>query len=174
MILFYVGDVGNILLKNSNIAYAVVIASNDELILFNSWLLKGKTSDLYLELLNESMVSTVLKYENFKIMNFDTYKFFEHLNWDCNQNKYVKLPILDPVDGNVLPEINQTVWIHLNSMNDWYPHKVVGYYVWNDLGKNEFLHRVFVRVEDENGVPNSRILRDVRLIKPSGNTSISK
>lgn len=71
---------------------------------------------------------------------------------------------LDPVEGDLLPAIGEKVLIHLSSSDSWVEHRVVGYYVWGDLGRNTGLHRVFVRVVDSDGLPNARLLRDVRRI----------
>lgn len=71
----------------------------------------------------------------------------------------VKLP---PVDGDVLPGVGSTVQIHLGRSDTWAPHTVVGYYAWNDLGGNDSLHRIFVRVRDADGHLNARLLKDVR------------
>lgn len=71
---------------------------------------------------------------------------------------------MEPIDGNLLPPIGSQVLIHLNSRNDWVEHTVTGYYVWGDLGGNDSLHRVFVRVIDPEGTPNARMLKDVRPI----------
>lgn len=73
---------------------------------------------------------------------------------------------LDPVEDDLLPAIGEKVLIHLSSSDSWVEHRVVGYYVWGDLGRNTGLHRVFVRVVDSDGLPNARLLRDVRRIDP--------
>ncbi|PIB40715.1 hypothetical protein AOA59_27210 [Pseudomonas sp. 2822-15] len=69
---------------------------------------------------------------------------------------------LDPVNGDQLPAINSKVLIHLSSCDAWVEHTVVGYYAWEDLGANEYLHRVFIRVRDADGYLNARLLKDVR------------
>ncbi|WLI32886.1 hypothetical protein [Pseudomonas sp. FP818] len=69
---------------------------------------------------------------------------------------------LGPVNGDQLPAINSKVLIHLSSCDAWVEHTVVGYYAWEDLGANEYLHRVFVRVRDADGYINARLLKDVR------------
>ena len=67
-----------------------------------------------------------------------------------------------PVNGDQLPAINSKVLIHLSSCDAWVEHTVVGYYAWEDLGANEYLHRVFVRVRDADGYINARLSKDVR------------
>jgi hypothetical protein len=69
---------------------------------------------------------------------------------------------LEPVAGDVLPPIGESVLIHLASQDEWVEHQVVGYYAWPDLGGNKNLHRVFVRVRDADGILNSRLLCEVR------------
>jgi hypothetical protein len=69
---------------------------------------------------------------------------------------------LDPVTGNQLPAIGSEVLIHLGRSDAWVEHTVVGYYAWGDLGGNQSLHRVFVRVRDADGYLNARLLKDVR------------
>jgi len=69
---------------------------------------------------------------------------------------------LEPVSGDVLPAIGTPVLIHLNSVDKWVPHTVVGYYVWPSLEGNDGLHRVFVRVVDSEGILNARMLKDIR------------
>lgn len=71
---------------------------------------------------------------------------------------------LDPVNGDQLPAINSKVLIHLSSCDAWVEHTVVGYYAWEDLGANESLHRVFIRVRDADGYLNARLLKDVRAV----------
>ncbi|KRB73478.1 hypothetical protein [Noviherbaspirillum sp. Root189] len=71
---------------------------------------------------------------------------------------------LEPVEGDQLPTIGSNVLIHLNSKNAWVEHTVTGYYAWADLGGNDSLHRVFVRVVDTEGYSNARLLKDVRPI----------
>lgn len=70
---------------------------------------------------------------------------------------------LDPVTGDQLPAIGSKVQIHLGRSDTWVEHDVVGYYVWGDLGGNQSLHRVFVRVRDADGYLNSRLLKEVRI-----------
>lgn len=69
---------------------------------------------------------------------------------------------LEPVTGDILPKVGSRVLIHLGRQDEWVEHAVTGYYVWGDLGGNESLHRVFVRVVDDAGFPNARLLNDVR------------
>lgn len=73
----------------------------------------------------------------------------------------VKLP---DVEGDVLPEVGSTVLIHLASSDTWVPRSVVGHYAWGDLGGNDSLHRIFVRVRDAEGHLNARLLKDVRKV----------
>jgi hypothetical protein len=68
---------------------------------------------------------------------------------------------LPPVEGDLLPPVGSKVLIHLNSLSKWVEHEVVGYYVWGNLGDEENLHRVFVRVVDADGILNARLLSDV-------------
>lgn len=75
---------------------------------------------------------------------------------------------LDPVNGDQLPAINSKVLIHLSSCDAWVEHTVVGYYAWEDLGANEYLHRVFIRVRDADGYLNARLLKDVRSAAATG------
>jgi hypothetical protein len=76
---------------------------------------------------------------------------------------------LDPVDGDCLPIIGSKVFIHLASTDSWVEHEVVGYYAWGDLRGDKNLHRVFVRVKNKDGIPNSRLLKDV-VIPPEPST----
>ena len=73
----------------------------------------------------------------------------------------VRLP---EVEGDQLPALGSTVLIHLGSTDTWVPHTVAGYYAWGNLGGNDSLHRVFVRVRDADGYLNARLLKDVRKI----------
>ena len=75
---------------------------------------------------------------------------------------------LGPVNGDQLPAINSKVLIHLSSCDAWVEHTVVGYYAWEDLGANEYLHRVFIRVRDADGYLNARLLKDVRAVAALG------
>lgn len=70
------------------------------------------------------------------------------------------LPVLDPVEGDLLPSLGSIVEIHLNSLDAWVPHLVVGYYVWPAIGASGV--RVNVQVVDRKGYPNARALADVR------------
>lgn len=69
---------------------------------------------------------------------------------------------LPPIEGDRLPQIGSTVEIHLARADAWVKHEVVGYYVLPDLSGNKYLHRVFVRVRDQSGYENARLLCDIR------------
>lgn len=84
---------------------------------------------------------------------------FDHLQEVCEAVGQLGLP---PVDGDVLPQIGDKVLIHLGRAERWVEHKVVGYYVWKDLGRDDSQHRVFVRVKSKDGYLNARMLKDVR------------
>lgn len=71
---------------------------------------------------------------------------------------------LPPVDGDLLPPVGSQVLIHLARQDKWVEHTVVGYYVWGAFD-SDTLHRVFVRVQDSDGILNARSLRDVRAIE---------
>ena len=71
-------------------------------------------------------------------------------------------PQLKSEPDDVLPPIGAEVQIHLGSLNKWVTHTVVGYCAWPSHGGDATLQRVSVRVCDQNGVPNARLLRDVR------------
>ena len=75
---------------------------------------------------------------------------------------------LGPVNGDQLPAINSKVLIHLSSCDAWVEHTVVGYYAWEGLGANEYLHRIFIRVRDADGYLNARLLKDVRTAAAMG------
>jgi len=68
----------------------------------------------------------------------------------------------DPVDGDLLPSVGSTIFIELASSKTWEPHTVTGYYVWGDLGGDEYLNRVFVRCISKQGYSNARMLRDIK------------
>jgi hypothetical protein len=73
---------------------------------------------------------------------------------------------LPPVEGDLLPQVGSKVLIYLASQEGWVEHTVVGYYVWGGLdGREERMHRVFVRVVDADGILNARMLRDVRPVE---------
>jgi len=73
---------------------------------------------------------------------------------------------LTPVEGDLLPAVGSKVLIHLARQDEWVEHTVVGYYVWGSLdGRDERMHRVFVRVVSDDGILNARMLRDVRPIE---------
>lgn len=92
---------------------------------------------------------------------------FEHLQEVCEAVGQLGL---DPVHGDVLPQVGDKVLIHLGRAERWVQHTVVGYYVWKDLGGSDSLHRVFVRVRSADGYLNARMLKDVRplISKPEG------
>lgn len=92
---------------------------------------------------------------------------FEHLQEVCEAVGQLGL---DPVFGDVLPQVGDKVLVHLGRSERWVEHTVVGYYVWKDLGGSDSLHRVFVRVKDADGRLNARMLKDVRplIAKPEG------
>lgn len=69
---------------------------------------------------------------------------------------------LEPVEGDLLPAIGDTVLIHLSRPDGWFPHRVVGYYAWGDLSGSKHLYRVFVRVVDAEGYTNARPLDAIR------------
>lgn len=80
---------------------------------------------------------------------------------EWQENRKVNIP-LEKVEGDLLPPIGSKVKILLGISLTWIDCTVTGYYVWGDLQKQDHLHRVFVRVADENGIPNARLLKDVR------------
>lgn len=86
---------------------------------------------------------------------------FEHLQEVCEAVGQLGL---DPVFGDVLPQVGDKVLIHLGRSERWVKHTVVGYYVWKDLGGSDSLHRVFVRVKSADGYLNARMLKDIRPI----------
>ena len=99
------------------------------------------------------------------------YEAYERLNAELKaENEALRnaAPPLDPVNGDQLPAINSKVLIHLSSCDAWVEHTVVGYYAWEDLGANEYLHRVFIRVRDADGCLNARLLKDVRAVAALG------
>ena len=89
---------------------------------------------------------------------------FEHLQEVCEAVGQLGL---EPVYGDVLPQVGDKVLIHLGRSDRWVEHTVVGYYVWKDLGGDDSLHRVFVRVRSADGYLNARMLKDVRPITPN-------
>jgi hypothetical protein len=101
----------------------------------------------------------------------------DNLNWEEVNHPYAKAtPLythpqpqrepLTPVEGDLLPPVGSKVLIHLARQEEWVEHTVVGYYVWGGLdGRDERMHRVFVRVVSANGFLNARMLRDVRPIE---------
>lgn len=89
---------------------------------------------------------------------------FEHLQEVCEAVGQLGL---EPVYGDVLPQVGDKVLIHLGRSERWVERTVVGYYVWKELGGSDTLHRVFVRVKDKDGNDNARMLKDVRPVIPS-------
>lgn len=69
---------------------------------------------------------------------------------------------LEPVEGDLLPAVGDTVLIHLSRPDGWFPHRVVGYYAWGDRSGSKSLYRVFVRVVDAEGYTNARPLDAIR------------
>lgn len=69
---------------------------------------------------------------------------------------------LPPIEGDLLPAIGSKVLIHLAREDKWVEHTVVGYYVWDNLRPDPSVHRVFVRVRDDQGYLNARMLGDIR------------
>lgn len=69
---------------------------------------------------------------------------------------------LEPVEGDLLPAVGDTVLIHLSRPDGWFPHRVVGYYAWGDRSGSKSLYRVFVRVVDAEGYLNARPLDAIR------------
>lgn len=92
---------------------------------------------------------------------------FEHLQEVCEAVGQLGL---EPVYGDVLPQVGDKVLIHLGRSDRWVEHTVVGCYVWKGLGGDDSLHRVFVRVRSADGYLNARMLKDVRplISKPEG------
>jgi len=73
---------------------------------------------------------------------------------------------LEPVHGDVLPPVGSKVHVELGS-SGWHEQTVTGYYAWPSHGLDKNLHRVFVRVVDDQGTQNARLLADVRLVAPA-------
>lgn len=69
---------------------------------------------------------------------------------------------LEPVHDDLLPQLGSKVLIHLASCDKWVEHTVAGFYVWGDLAGDPSLQRVFIRVLDQDGIVNARLLKDVR------------
>lgn len=69
---------------------------------------------------------------------------------------------MDRVENDLLPPVGAKVLIHLNSLDSWVEHEVVGYYAWGNFHGYKNLHRVFVRVKDKDGYLNARLLEEVR------------
>lgn len=94
---------------------------------------------------------------------------WENLDVEGSTKVYLNAPPaqrkpLPPVYGDLLPSIGSQVLIHLASQDKWVAHTVVGYYVWGAFD-SDMLHRVYVRVQDSDGILNARMLRDVRPIE---------
>lgn len=77
--------------------------------------------------------------------------------------EYEPTPYFAPAqeNGDVLPQIGETVLIHLARQNEWVPHQVVGYFAWPSHCGTYSLSRLFIRVRDANGLTNARLLYDV-------------
>lgn len=86
---------------------------------------------------------------------------FEHMQEVCETVGQLALP---PFYKDVLPPIGEKVLIKPSPCDEWAEHTVVGYAVWQDLGGDDWLHRVFVRVKSEEGHLNVRMLKHVRPI----------
>lgn len=69
---------------------------------------------------------------------------------------------LPPVDGDVLPAIGSKVSAHYARPDEWREQTVIGYYVWPDLNGSKNLHRVFLRLRDDEGWTSARMLGDVK------------
>ena len=69
-------------------------------------------------------------------------------------------PVLEPVEGDLLPPVGSRVYIRQARDNDAHACTVTGYYVWEDLLESPaWLHRVFVRmVYAGTQTPQTRIL----------------
>lgn len=91
-------------------------------------------------------------------------RIFEDENTNALFNVWLRAKlsmVLRRIEGDQLPPLGAQVDIHLASCDKWVTHTVTGYYVWGSHEKLKHLHRVFVRVEDENGTPNARMLCDI-------------
>lgn len=71
---------------------------------------------------------------------------------------------LEPAHGDQLPPLGSRIEIHLGRSDAWVPVTVIGYYAWPPLHSTSprSLHRVFVRVRDDAGYENARMLADTR------------
>jgi len=70
----------------------------------------------------------------------------------------------DPQTHSLLPPVGARVKIELARPLCLVEVKVTGYTVWADLGGDPHLNRVFVNVLDNEGYPNSRLLKDIHPI----------
>jgi hypothetical protein len=75
-------------------------------------------------------------------------------------------PKMEPIAGDILPQLGEQVLIHLARQDQWVPHIVVGYYVWPGLDEPTAF-RVNIRVRDEQGYLNARSLEEVRKLDGS-------
>lgn len=79
---------------------------------------------------------------------------------------------LPPVEGDLLPAVGCPVRVHLASSDRWVEQRVAGYYVWPALRSQKIrdpqpspkvdLYRVFVRLLDQDGIENARLLSDLQ------------
>jgi hypothetical protein len=78
-----------------------------------------------------------------------------------NSLRIIFMTNLQPVEGDLLPPLNSRVMIHHSSCNQWVPVTVTGYFVWgSEYRPNRY--RVFVRVQDDEGIPNARELGAIK------------
>lgn len=89
------------------------------------------------------------------------YKVQAEYDKKCEELKAAKGFDLDEVHGDILPKVGSDVFIHLARADQWVRHTVAGYYVYRSHKENSG-HRVFVRVVDDRGYDNSRLLDDIR------------
>ncbi len=67
-----------------------------------------------------------------------------------------------------MPPVGEKVWFHLASSASWVSSRVVGYYVWNaPLPIDPTYSRVYIRMVDEYGVKNARLIKDIHRQDPS-------
>lgn len=74
--------------------------------------------------------------------------------------EYTFLRTLEPVNSDKLPPIGSEVEIHLGRQDAWVRHVVVGYFAWGSHSGKDY--RVFVRVMDDEGYLNARLLDEIR------------
>lgn len=74
--------------------------------------------------------------------------------------EYAFLRTLESVSGDKLPPIGSQVEIHLGRQDAWVCHVVVGYFAWGSHSGKDY--RVFVRVMDNEGYLNARLLDEIR------------